>query len=432
MKILYISQYYPPESAAPAVRASELGRFWTAAGHSINILTGFPNHPTGKLDPAYRSQIWRMCLTEDDNGIQINRTWLIPLPNRKPWERMLNFLSFFVSAVLRGMFLSKPEVVIATSPQLLTALAGWIIATRFGVPFVFEVRDLWPESLEAVGFSSKRSILVRVLGRVAGLLYRKASHIVVVTGPFKEYLQKVWSIPPEKISVVPNAVDCELLSPQDPAKEIVQEFGLEGRFVVGYIGNIGNAHGIETLVEAAACLRNSDPDVLFLVIGEGAEKEKLQSLTAKRQLTNIRIFPAQPRSRIPGIIAATQVCLVLLRKSELFKTVIPTKMLEFMACGRAVIAAVEGEARRIVVQADAGICTPPEDASAVALAIRWLRDNTARCSEMERNGRKFVVDNSSRKATAGDYLSLLKQLAQAGSDSKQVAAAATSAGRETH
>ncbi|PYP84308.1 MAG: hypothetical protein DMG65_22885 [Candidatus Angelobacter sp. Gp1-AA117] len=256
--------------------------------------------------------------------------------------------------------------------------------------------------------------------------------MVVVTGPFKEYLQKVWSIPPEKISVVPNAVDCELLSPQDPAKEIVQEFGLEGRFVVGYIGNIGNAHGIETLVEAAACLRNSDPDVLFLVIGEGAEKEKLQSLTAKRQLTNIRIFPAQPRSRIPGIIAATQVCLVLLRKSELFKTVIPTKMLEFMACGRAVIAAVEGEARRIVVQADAGICTPPEDASAVALAIRWLRDNTARCSEMERNGRKFVVDNSSRKATAGDYLSLLKQLAQAGSDSKQVAAAATSAGRETH
>jgi len=351
-----------------------------------------------------------MCLTEDDNGIQINRTWLIPLPNRKPWERMLNFLSFFVSAVLRGMFLSKPEVVIATSPQLLTALAGWIIATRFGVPFVFEVRDLWPESLEAVGFSSKRSILVRVLGRVAGLLYRKASHIVVVTGPFKEYLQKVWSIPPEKISVVPNAVDCELLSPQDPAKEIVQEFGLEGRFVVGYIGNIGNAHGIETLVEAAACLRNSDPDVLFLVIGEGAEKEKLQSLTAKRQLTNIRIFPAQPRSRIPGIIAATQVCLVLLRKSELFKTVIPTKMLEFMSCARPVILGVDGEARKIVNEAHSGIVIEPENSVDLVKAVIRLAANSSLCNLLGRNGRQYVLKHFSRQEKAAAYVRVLEEL----------------------
>lgn len=431
MKILYVTPCYPPETAPAAVRASELGRLWVAERHEVSILTGFPNYPTGKIFPGYKSKIWQIWMSEEEQGIQVKRTWLIPLPNRKSWERMLNFCSFFGSAVVRGIFLRKPDVVIATSPQLLTALAGWIIAARFRVPFVFEVRDLWPESLEAVGVGDNRSLLVRLLGRIAGLLYRKASHIVVVTTPFKEHLTKVWGLPPEKISVVPNAVDHQFLAPQLPAREIVQEFGLEGRFVVGHIGNIGNAHRIETLVEAAELLKATDPDVLFLVIGEGAEKEKLQSLTAERQLTNIRIFPAQPRSRIPAIIAATHVCLVLLKKSELFKTVIPTKLLEFMACGRAVIAAVEGEARRIVLQADAGMCAPPEDASAIAGAIRLLRDNAARRSEMESNARRFIVDHFTREGTARDYLSLLEQLEQAGSHGKEVAAAA-GASRETH
>jgi colanic acid biosynthesis glycosyl transferase WcaI len=410
MKILYVSQYYPPETPAPAARASELGQLWAASGHEVTVLTGFPNHPTGKIHPAYRSKMWRLFMRDDSKGVRVRRTWLIPLPNRKSWERMLNYGSFFVSAAFRGIFLPKPDVVIGTSPQLLVGVSGLIIAKWKRVPFVFEVRDLWPESLEAVGVSGKQSTLFRVLRMIAGLLYKKATHIVVVTAAFKEHLQREWAVSPDKISVVANGVDHNFFSPQTAQAEIVREFGLQGRFVVGYIGTIGNAHGIETLVEAAATLQATDPHIYFLVVGEGAEKERLQRLVSEKRLANVGIFPGQARPRIPAIVAASDVCLVLLRESELFKTVIPTKMLEFMACGRPVVAAVEGEAARLLQAADAGVCVRPGDANAVIEAILSLKRNPPLREQLGERARDFIVKELTREGTALRYLSLLQKL----------------------
>ena len=420
MKILYVSQCYPPETAPAGTRASELGRYWVAKGHEVTVLTGFPNYPTGKVHPEYQSKFWRLCMMEDNNGVLVSRTWLIPLPNCKSWHRMLSFGSFTISAAIRGIFLRKPDIVIGTSPQLLVGLSGLAIAKRHGVPFVFEVRDLWPESLEAVGISSHRSLLVRSLKGIAGLLYRKAAHIVVVTAPFKEHLERVWSVPSEKISVIVNGVDHHFLSPQSQTEEIAREFDMEGRFVVGYFGNIGNAHGIETLIEAADLLKATDTDIVFLVIGEGAEKEKLRRLVVEKRLSNIRVFPGQPRSRIAGLIAAAHVCLVLLKNSELFKTVIPTKMLEFMSCGRPVIAAVSGEAARLLVEADAGVCVPPENAMAIAMAIRSLRSDAAWRTELGSNARKFIVEKLPREGTAREYLSLLQRLQRTNDNDEQI------------
>ncbi len=416
MKILYICQYYPPETPAPAARASELSRLWAAAGHDVTVLTGFPNHPTGKVHPQYRSKLWRLCMKDDDQGVRVRRTWLVPLPNRRPWERMLNYGSFFVSAVLRGIFLSKPDVVVATSPQLLVGLAGLIVAKCKRTPFVFEVRDLWPESLEAVGASGNGSMLVKILRKVAGLLYRKAAHIVVVTAPFKEHLHRHWGIPQEKISVIINGVDHRLFAPQPRDQQVAQEFGLEQKFVVGYFGTIGNAHGIETLVEVAQAAGKSDPEVLFLVIGEGADKQLLQDMIAQRKLTNIRIFPGQPRVRMPSIIAGSDICLVLLKNAELFKTVIPTKMLEFMSCARPIVAAVAGEAARCIENAGAGICVSPGDHAAITEAILSLKRDASRRKQLGANGRSFITSSAARDHTAQEYIALLQLVKKSGGE----------------
>lgn len=213
MKILYVSQYFPPEMGAPAARVSELARYWAAAGHEVTVLTGFPNHPTGVLHPDYRARFRRLICREQVDGIKVIRTWLMPLPNRKAHERMLNYSSFCLSACLAGTFLKRPNVVIATSPQLLVGIAGWWVSRIKNVPFVLEIRDLWPESLEAVGVGNCRSVLHRVLGRIAGFLYQACHHLVVVTPAFKEHIVREWGVLDEKISVVPNGVDTDLFSP---------------------------------------------------------------------------------------------------------------------------------------------------------------------------------------------------------------------------
>jgi len=407
MKILYVSQYFPPETAAPAARVAELSRIWAHSGHQVTVLTGFPHHPTGKVPKEYRRKLYRLFMHDDRDGVSVRRTWLIPLPNRKSWERMLTYASFCVSAACRGVFLGKPDVVIATSPQLLVGLAGLVIAKFKRIPFVFEVRDLWPESLEAVGVSGGKSAVMRALGWVAGMLYRRSTHVVVVTHAFKEHLERQWGVPSAKISVVVNGVDRGLFAPKVPDAGVIQEFNLQGRFVVGYIGTMGNAHGPETLVAAAEILKQADPEVLFLVVGEGAEKEQFSRAVHQKGLDNVRIAPGQPRARVPDLISAVQVCVVLLKNSKLFQTVIPTKLLEFMSSGRPVVLAAGGEAAGLVKNAGAGICTPPENPQALAHAILDLKTDPARLRECGIRGIDFIARTLTREQTAETYISVL-------------------------
>jgi len=376
VKILYVSQYFPPEMGAPGARVAELSRHWVQAGNQVTVLTGFPNHPTGVVPLEYRAKLRRLVMREKVGGVNVVRSWLLPFPNRKAYERMLNYSSFSVSSAITGLFLSRPDVVIATSPQLLVGLSGWWLARVKRVPFVFEVRDLWPESLVAVGMGDPDSFLHRGLGKIASFLYRRCDRVVVVSPAFKDHLIKHWQVPPKKISVIENGVETGLFSPGAPDQELRRALGAEGKFVVCYIGTIGMAHGLETLVEAAARLRESSPQVLFLLVGEGAEKERIISLAHSRGLTNVRFVDQQPREKIPAYIRASDVCLVLLKKTELFKTVIPTKMLEFMACARPVILGVDGQARKIVDEAQAGLFMEPENPDALTNAIMHLAANS--------------------------------------------------------
>lgn len=410
MKILYVSQYYPPEMGAPAARAAELARHWAEDGHAVTVLTGFPNHPTGVVPAEYRRRFRRLISREPDRRLNVVRTWLLPLPNRKAHERILNYSSFCLSASTTGLFVSRPDVVIASSPQLLVGLAGWWLARCHGVPFVFEVRDLWPESLSAVGMGAAHTPLHRSLARLAAFLYRKAHRIVVVTPAFRDFLIQRWKLPPTKIAVVENGVETQLFRPQRPDAALRQELGGQGKFLVSYIGTLGMAHGLETLVDAAAQLQSSTPNVAFAVVGEGAEKERIASLVRSRGLNNISLLDQQPRERIPGYICASDACLVLLRRDEIFRTVIPTKMLEFMACARPVIVGVDGLARSIVEQARSGIFVQPEDPSDLAAAIRCLAANATLRDLLGRNGRRYIVEHFSRRRTAQTYIAVLDNL----------------------
>ncbi len=410
MKILYVSQYFPPEMGAPAARAAELSRHWARMGHEVTVLTGFPNHPTGVVPEDWRSRLHGLLYTETVNGVRVVRTWLWPLPNRKAHERIRNYASFCISAAVSGLALPKPkpDVIIATSPQLLVALSGWWLAWWKRVPFVFEVRDLWPESLAAVGAGSEGTLLHRTLGAIAGFLYRRADRIVVVTPAFKDHLIRYWNVPAAKISVVENGVETDLFRRDPAAMEVRKQLKVEDRFLICYIGTMGNAHGLETVIAAAEELQTALPRALFLLIGEGAEKERIVELATARKLTNIQFLDQQPRERIPAYISAADLCLVMLKKTELFKTVIPTKLLEYMACERPVIVAVDGQARQIVEEAGAGVFVEPENSKELVRAILELEEERERGRQMGANGRQYIVNKLSREKTARDYITVLE------------------------
>ena len=410
MKILYVSQYFPPEMGAPAARAAELSRHWARMGHQVTVLTGFPNHPTGVVPEEWRSRLHRLRYTETVDGVSVVRTWLWPLPNRKAHERIRNYVSFSVSAAVSGLDLQKPDVVIATSPQLLCALSGWWLAFWNRVPFIFEVRDLWPESLAAVGAGSEGTLLHRTLGAIAGFLYRRADRIVVVSPAFKDHLIRYWNVPAARISIVENGVETDLFYPDPAAMEVRKQLKAEDRFLICYIGTMGNAHGLQTLVAAAEELQTALPSAMFLLIGEGAEKEQIVELAAARGLTNIRFLGQQPRERIAAYVSSADLCLVMLKKTELFKTVIPTKLLEYMACERPVIVAVDGQARKIVEEAEAGVFVEPENSKALAKAILDLAEKPERRRQMGASGRRYIVNKFSREKTAQDYIAVLEGL----------------------
>ena len=411
MKILYVSQYFPPEMGAPSARASELAYHWSRAGHQVSILTGFPNHPTGVVPAEWRDRFRHLVDHEKVGEVDVFRTWLWPLPNRKSHERIRNYASFCVSAALRGLTVPRPDVIIATSPQLLVGLSGWWLGLARQIPFVFEVRDLWPESLVAVGIGSEDSLLHHALSAIARFLYDRADRIVVVSPAFKDRLIEDWRVAAEKIAVVENGVETDKFSPSAVVDDSLRkQLGLEGKFVASYIGTMGNAHGLDTLLEAASQLQQQNPNVMFLLVGEGAEKARIKAAAQSRALSNVRFLDQQPREKIPAFILSSDACLVLLKKNDVFKTVIPTKMLEFMSCARPVILGVEGQARQIIEEAGAGLVIEPENHFALAQAINFLQENREQARVLGHQGREYILEKLSRVRTAEKYIDVLHAL----------------------
>lgn len=403
MRILYVSQYFPPEMGAPAVRVSQLSRHFHDLGHDIRVLTGFPHHPGGRIYPGYRGRFWKGFETDQYQGVPVYRTWLYPAPNRGKVRRSAGYGSFLISAALRGCLLRfRPDVVIGTSPQLFCALAGSWIARRHGARFVFEVRDLWPESLVAVEAATKQSLLYRTLDRVATGLYRDAWKIVVVTDEFQRRLGER-GVPASRMAVVKTGVDTDQFHPGVPPAKRPE---LAGKFVVSYIGTLGMAHSVSTFLEAAVLLRDRR-DIHFLIVGNGAERDRLRRIWRDQHLDNVTILDQQPWEAIPSYLTLSAASLVHLTRSPLFETVLPSKMFEIMAAGRPVILGVRGEAERLLRQVEAGIACEPQSPADLVRAILQLAGDPALRHRLGENGRDYVLQHASYRQRAAEYLEVL-------------------------
>lgn len=403
MHIAYVSQYFPPEMGAPSARVSELSRAWVRLGHHVTVLTAFPHHPTGVKRPEDRYALRR---TEEWEGVRVQRCYVYAAPNKGTAKRMLSYASFMASATVIGAtHLTRPDVLIATSPQLLCACAGRALAWRLRVPFVFEVRDLWPESILAVS-AMRENLVVRGLRGVAHFLYRSCDRIVTVGNGYARDIQSGYGIPAEKIAVIPNGVDPELYVPGPRQNTVRAEHGWGERFVVLYMGTLGMGHGLRSVLGAAEQLAG-DERFLFAFVGEGAEKDALKTFAADRKLRNVQFIDQQPKERVPLYYAACDLGIIALRNTPLFRGVLPSKLFEFMGMERAVVVAVDGDAREVVERAGAGIFVPPEDPEALALAVRELADDEPRRIRMGKAARQYVLAHFNRDILAKTYLDVL-------------------------
>jgi glycosyltransferase involved in cell wall biosynthesis len=418
-EVLYISQYYPPEACAPAARVDSFTREWARNGAKVRVLTGFPNHPEGVLHAQYR-KLWRHAFVrERKDAVDVYRTWLYPSANRGLWGRGANFASFALSAAVAGPFIAPRDgVIIATSPQILVGMSGFITRSVRLRPWVFEVRDLWPESLVGVGQATAGSLLYRSVGHIANFLYRHATHIVV-DGEWKRRHLINLGVDDRRVSVIMNGIEegfCPDPDTEDSKQsrlELRNELGLRDEFVLLYAGTLGMAHGLETLLQAAERLRDRS-DVVFLVMGAGAEREQISKLVERMRLYNVRLLEKQPRERVPAFLAASDACLIPLRNKEIFKTAIPSKLFEAMAAARPAILGVEGEAKEILLSSQAGLAVQPEDPAAVAEAILQLKENPSLCRTLGENGRRAVLQKYLRASQAAEYLKLLNGLCARG------------------
>jgi len=410
VKIVYLSHYFPPEMGAPAARVSELAREWAAAGHEVQVVTGFPNHPSGIVPAEYRGRVMQR---ERWEGVDVLRTWVYATPNRGFAKRTLGFVSFAMSSVLLGGLdkrVRDADVIVATSPQFFCAVAGWALARLTRAPFVLEIRDLWPASIVELGVLSAHHPATRVLEGLEQFLYRSADLLVSVTDSFT----RVWTEQghdPRKMRIIKNGVDLTTFVPAEREGAVRERLGLSGKFVVSYIGTHGMSHNLQTLV-AAARLLAADPDIHFLFVGDGAEREALAASAS--ELPNVSFLGVQPRDAVPGFVTASDLVAVLLKPIPLFEKVIPSKMFEIMGCARPILLAVDGEARTIVQEAGSGYHAEPDDAAQLAARIQEAKADPEEARRRGEAGLAYVRRNFDRSRLAAQFLEDLIEVAQTG------------------
>ena len=402
MNILFLADNFPPEKNARASRVYERACYWVDWGHRVTVLTCFPNFPEGKLYPGYRNRMWQV---EEMDGIRVVRLKTFVAPNAGRILRILDFLSFMVSAFFAGLFERRPDVVVATSPQFFAAVAGCAVSMLRRRPFVLELSDLWPDSIVAVG-AMKRNLALRWIEKVELFLYRRASRIVALTEAFKRNLVGR-GIDAGKIDVVINGVDLRRYAPRPRDSALAAQWSLpEGEFVVAYIGTHGMAHALENVLDAAGLV--GDCGIRFLFVGAGAERSRLVAEAARRRLRNVTFIPAQPKETMPAVWSVCDIALVHLKDTPLFETVIPSKLFEAMAMRKPVLLACrDGEASRIVKWENNGLLVPAQQPQELAAAVLFLKENPAFVQQLAERS-LAAAPQYSRERQARDMLKTIE------------------------
>lgn len=405
MKIVWLCHYFAPEMGAPQARLLEMSQAFREAGHDVAAVTCFPNHPTGVL----RAEDVGVSYRRDDiDGIAVHRCRSYVAPNKGIVKKTLGHLSFMFtsySGISRASRETPPDVVIVSSPTFFSVITAWLWCAPRGIPWVFEVRDLWPAVFVELGVLKNR-LVIWVLERMELFLYRRATRVVTVTKSFKDHIARR-GIDPLKISVVTNGVDLDRFSPGPREEKFGHSKGLAGKFVVLYLGAHGISHALGRMLDVAERLRDLE-DVRIVLVGEGAEKDRIVGDAARRKIENVVFHAGVPKDEVVRWYRLAHVGLVPLRDVPLFTTFIPSKMFELLACGLPVVGSVAGEAAEILTASGGARVVKPEDVVAIELAIRALRADAGLRAKLGDAGREFVVAHYSRRKLAADYLSILE------------------------
>ena len=398
MRILYVTDRFLPEISPPCFRTMEHAQVWKKMGHEVTVLTCAPNSPHGKVFDGYRNRLFQ---TEVMDGIPVIRIWSYMTSNEGIIKRSLDYLSFALMAILFFWRLPKFDIIVASSPPLFVPVGVYGLSVLRRRPWVFELRDLWPASIAAVGLKMGR--VMRFLTRLEMFLYRKADRIVAVTPAFIEELVER-GIPRGKLDLATNGVNTEVFNPDNVSFDAREKLGIKnGDFMAAYIGAVGAAHGLKTVLDAAELCRDK-PEIRFVIIGEGADRAKLEKEASQRNITNLMFHDFVPHDEIPSYLAALDVGIVHLRPHDVFKTVIPSKIFEFMAMGTPMIYGVEGCSAEIVEKAGAGCCVPSGNPRAMVDAIGELQKDPQRLKQMGQRGREAVSKEFSREVKAKEML----------------------------
>ena len=405
MHILFITDNFPPEGNAPATRTFEHTREWVDKGHKVTVITCAPNFPEGKVFEGYKNKWLSKQKIEEINVWRV-KTYITA--NEGFIKRTIDFISFMLSSLFFGLFTQKIDVVIGTSPQFFTVISAWALAKFKRVPFVFELRDIWPASIIAVG-AMKGNWIIKVLEKLELFLYHQADLIISVTHSFKRELQDR-GVSANKIKVVLNGVDLSKYKPlPEKDKAFSEEFQLQDKFVAGYVGTHGLAHALDSIIEAAEILK-ADDDIRVIFVGGGADRARLEKLIEVRDLPNVVMIPKQPKENMQKIWSLCDISLVSLKDTPLFSTVIPSKIFESMAMNLPIIISVpEGESTQIIRTQKAGLVIPPEDSNSLSEAMLNIKK--------DKNLYHYLADNSrlaaskfNRKTLAIDMLGHIKKL----------------------
>ena len=398
MKFLILTQFFPPEIGASQVRLAYLCRELAAAGHDVEVVTGMPHHPAGRIFPEYAGEFYR---EEEWEGLKIRRVWLYAASGSN-LKRLLNYASFALTSLFGLARSEKPDYVFVDSPPLFLGVSGWIAAKWWNAPLIFNVADLWPDSVRDLGVMHD-GVLLQLAYRLERWIYRNSTVVTAVTEGIRETLLTVKGIPPGKVLFLPNGVDTTLFRPAAPDETLKRALGLSGKKIILYAGNHGYAGAVEQILYAAQCL-HLEPSLHFLLIGEGPEKQKLIGLAAQLRLRNVTFHDQVPLKDMPSFVSIADVAVVTLRKSQVMAGARPAKAFVMMAGGKPIVLAAEGEAARLIRAAGAGVVVRPEDFQSLASAIRTLLQHPEIAAKMGSYGRKFVVSNFQWSSLVRDWI----------------------------
>lgn len=405
MKVIYLCQHFPPETGAPQIRVYEVSKELIRRGHQVEVITAFPHHPAGIIPDEYKGMFY---MKEDWDGIPVHRSWIYPSPKGSFWKRLASYFSFTFSAFYSIFKSKKTDVIICNSPPLFLGITGYIGAKLKRAKFVFNVADIWPESAVELGLVKNKQF-IKLAEMLERFLYKKSWKIATATDGIKDYMVRKGK-DEKDVFLLPNGVNTHDFNIRPKDTELIQKIGLEGKKIFMYAGTLGYAQGLDSVLEAAALLKDGHPDIHFLFVGDGQEREKLLKMKEDLNLTNVTFYGAVPLKEMPSMFSIADYSIVSLRDIDLFKGARPSKIFPAISSGVPVIYCGSGESAAILEDYNCGRIAPPENPEGIAKTIAEVMNITdEEYGIMRKNGRELAESQYSWSSIVDDVLKNISQ-----------------------